>query len=81
MAGTVGWTAPRAARIWWSTAVSHALVEEVPGSLHAPMPGRCWSRVVKVLVAENDPVVAGQALLVLEAMKMEHTLRAPMPEK
>ncbi len=37
------------------------------------MPGR----VVKVLVAENDPVVAGQALLVLEAMKMEHTLRAP----
>ena len=50
-----------------------ALVEEVPGSLHAPMPGR----VVKVLVAEGDPVEAGQALLVLEAMKMEHTIRAP----
>ncbi|HEX2370531.1 MAG TPA: biotin carboxylase N-terminal domain-containing protein [Acidimicrobiia bacterium] len=50
-----------------------AVAEEIPGSLHAPMPGR----VVKVLVAENDPVVAGQALLVLEAMKMEHTLRAP----
>ncbi len=37
------------------------------------MPGR----VVKVLVAEGDPVEPGQALLVLEAMKMEHTLRAP----
>jgi propionyl-CoA carboxylase alpha chain len=50
-----------------------ALIGEVPGSLHAPMPGR----VVKVLVAEGDSVEAGQALLVLEAMKMEHTLRAP----
>jgi biotin carboxyl carrier protein len=48
-------------------------VEDVPGSLHAPMPGR----VVKVLVSEGDSVEAGQALLVLEAMKMEHTLRAP----
>ncbi len=48
-------------------------IDETPGSLHAPMPGR----VVKVLVAEGDPVEPGQALLVLEAMKMEHTLRAP----
>ncbi len=47
--------------------------DESPGSLHAPMPGR----VVKVLVAEGDMVEPGQALLVLEAMKMEHTLRAP----
>ena len=53
-----------------------AVVEEVPGSLHAPMPGR----VVKVLVAESDPVVAGQALLVLEAMKMEHTFVPPCRE-
>ena len=51
-------------------------LDETPGSLHAPMPGR----VVKVLVAEGDPVEQGQALLVLEAMKMEHTLRAPTPE-
>ncbi|MCK6524163.1 ATP-grasp domain-containing protein [Myxococcota bacterium] len=44
-----------------------------PGSLVAPMPGR----VLRVEVAEGDAVVAGQALIVLEAMKTEHTLRAP----
>jgi acetyl/propionyl-CoA carboxylase alpha subunit len=45
-----------------------------PGSLHAPMPGR----VLQVLVGEGDHVTAGQSLLVMEAMKMEHTLRAPV---
>ncbi|HEX2404977.1 MAG TPA: biotin carboxylase N-terminal domain-containing protein, partial [Acidimicrobiia bacterium] len=44
-----------------------------PGSLHAPMPGR----VVRVEARVGDSVRAGQALVVLEAMKMEHTLRAP----
>ena len=43
------------------------------GSLHAPMPGK----VVKVAVGEGDVVEEGQALVVLEAMKMEHTLKAP----
>jgi propionyl-CoA carboxylase alpha chain len=46
-----------------------------PGSLHAPMPGK----VLEVLVAEGDQVSIGQSLLVMEAMKMEHTLRAPLP--
>jgi propionyl-CoA carboxylase alpha chain len=46
---------------------------ETPGSLHAPMPGK----VIRVEVATGDQVEAGQVLLVLEAMKMEHTLRAP----
>jgi propionyl-CoA carboxylase alpha chain len=46
---------------------------EAPGSLHAPMPGK----VIRVDVAAGDEVKAGQVLLVLEAMKMEHTLRAP----
>ena len=46
---------------------------ESPGSLHAPMPGR----VVRVEVTVGDNVRAGQVLVVLEAMKMEHTLRAP----
>lgn len=41
-------------------------------ALKAPLPGR----VIKVFVAAGDTVVAGQALLVMEAMKMEHTLRA-----
>lgn len=47
--------------------------DDVPGSLHAPMPGR----VVRVAVAEGDLVIEGQVLLVMEAMKMEHSLRAP----
>lgn len=33
--------------------------------------------VVQTCVAAGDPVVAGQLLLVLEAMKMEHEVRAP----
>jgi 3-methylcrotonyl-CoA carboxylase alpha subunit len=32
--------------------------------------------VIKCLVSNGDCVEAGQSLLVLEAMKMEHTLRA-----
>jgi propionyl-CoA carboxylase alpha chain len=43
------------------------------GSLLAPMPGT----VVRVDVAHNDTVSAGQAVLVLEAMKMQHTVTAP----
>jgi 3-methylcrotonyl-CoA carboxylase alpha subunit len=37
------------------------------------MPGK----VIRVEVTEGDPVVEGQVLLVMEAMKMEHTLKAP----
>jgi acetyl/propionyl-CoA carboxylase alpha subunit len=46
--------------------------QAVAGGLVAPMPGK----VVKVLVAEGQEVAAGSALVVLEAMKMEHTVRA-----
>jgi 3-methylcrotonyl-CoA carboxylase alpha subunit len=45
----------------------------VAGSLTAPMPGK----VVKVLVTEGQEVAAHAPLVVLEAMKMEHTVRAP----
>jgi len=41
--------------------------------VRAPMPGR----VVVVRVREGDRVVAGQELVVVEAMKMELALRAP----
>jgi acetyl/propionyl-CoA carboxylase alpha subunit len=44
----------------------------VDGGLVAPMPGK----VVKVLVVIGQEVPAGTALVVLEAMKMEHTVRA-----
>ena len=37
---------------------------------------RCPAAVTKVLVAEGDVVAEGDGLVVLEAMKMEHTLRA-----
>jgi biotin carboxyl carrier protein len=50
------------------TAVAHA------GSLLAPMPGG----VVRVLAAPGDAVTARQPLVVLEAMKMEHTVTAPV---
>jgi len=44
-----------------------------PTTLRSPMPGR----VVKLLVKAGDRVSAGQALVVVEAMKMENELRAP----
>jgi biotin carboxyl carrier protein len=44
-----------------------------PATMRSPIPGR----VVKVLVKINDPVIAGQTVIVLEAMKMENELRAP----
>jgi acetyl/propionyl-CoA carboxylase alpha subunit len=44
------------------------------GSLVAPMPGT----VVSVEVEVGDQVVAGQLLAVLEAMKMEHQITAPI---
>ncbi len=43
------------------------------GELVARLPGT----VTRVLVAPGDEVIEGQALLVVEAMKMEHTIRAP----
>jgi acetyl-CoA/propionyl-CoA carboxylase biotin carboxyl carrier protein len=43
------------------------------GSLTAPMPGT----VTVVKVAVGDQVTAGQGLLVVEAMKMEHLISAP----
>jgi len=41
--------------------------------LTAPMPGK----LLKVLVASGDEVKQGDTLMILEAMKMEHPIRAP----
>ena len=44
----------------------------IAGECRATLPGA----VTKVLVAVGDTVAEGDGLVVLEAMKMEHTLRA-----
>ena len=46
---------------------------DVPGGLSAPMPGK----VLSVEVAAGDTVEAGQLLMIVEAMKMEHRITAP----
>jgi len=49
---------------------------EVAGSgMRAPMTGR----VVKIAAPEGASVVAGQTVIVIEAMKMEHAILAPRP--
>lgn len=47
--------------------------DDVPGSLRAPMPGT----VLSIPVERGARVSAGDTLLVLEAMKMEHPVTAP----
>jgi 3-methylcrotonyl-CoA carboxylase alpha subunit len=54
------------------SAVADALAVTADGTVRAPMPGV----ILAVRVAEHDSVVRGQVLIVMEAMKMEHTLTA-----
>ena len=49
--------------------------ELAAGGLAAPMPGT----VLAVHVSPGDPVSAGQLLMIMEAMKMEHRITAPHP--
>ena len=46
---------------------------EASGTVMAPMPGK----VLDVFVAAGDVVEKGQKLLILSAMKIEHTMKAP----
>ena len=48
-------------------------VESRAGDLEAPMPGK----IIAIFVAAGDGVEKDAPLLILEAMKMEHTIRAP----
>ena len=48
-----------------------------PGDVAPPMPGR----VVKILVAKDDQVTTGDPLLIIEAMKMESRVPAPIDGK
>jgi biotin carboxyl carrier protein len=47
--------------------------EKGPRKIVAPMPGR----VVRLLVEENSNVEAGQAIVVVEAMKMQNEIKSP----
>lgn len=48
--------------------------EAAAGSVITPMPGK----VIKLYVAAGETVTKGQSLLIVEAMKMEHVIRAPL---
>jgi 3-methylcrotonyl-CoA carboxylase alpha subunit len=53
--------------------LAHAGDGAAEGRLTAPMPGK----VIALAVQAGDAVKQGQAVAVMEAMKMEHTLHAP----
>ncbi|HVL56613.1 MAG TPA: acetyl-CoA carboxylase biotin carboxyl carrier protein subunit, partial [Burkholderiaceae bacterium] len=62
----------------YSAPLAHAGEESLDsGRLTAPMPGK----VIAVMVAAGDSVARGQPLMVIEAMKMEHTIAAPADGK
>ena len=59
------------------TGAEHRASAEHEGHFRAPMPGH----VLDVRVAVDQTVAQGAVLLVLEAMKMEHSLTAPWPAR
>jgi len=46
---------------------------EEEGGVNAPMSGK----IVEILVSEGENIAKGSPMAILEAMKMEHTIRAP----
>ncbi len=67
-------SAGRHAVLTLSNPLAHAGEHEVDDArLTAPMPGK----IVSVLVKNGERVAKGASLLVMEAMKMEHTVYAP----
>jgi len=69
--------------MWWihfegkvytvSSIESGTLSSEEAGGLTAPMPGT----IQQILVTKGQKVRSGQTLMILEAMKMEHKIKAP----
>jgi 3-methylcrotonyl-CoA carboxylase alpha subunit len=58
----------------WSDPIAHAGEHEAEGGrLTAPMPGK----IVQLMVSAGEQVTKGAPLLIMEAMKMEHTISAP----
>jgi len=67
-------TAGRHFTLAYNDPMAHAgEVESAGGRLTAPMPGK----VVAVLVESGKIVAKGEPLVIMEAMKMEHTIAAP----
>jgi 3-methylcrotonyl-CoA carboxylase alpha subunit len=63
-----------ATRLTLIDALAHAgEAAQEGGRLSAPMPGK----IIDFLVKPGEKVAKGQALAVMEAMKMEHTIAAP----
>ena len=58
-------------------AEDHDTSQAAGGTLVAPMPGK----IIAVAVKSGQPVSRGAALMILEAMKMEHTISAPRDGK
>ncbi|MCC6292706.1 MAG: biotin/lipoyl-binding protein [Bryobacterales bacterium] len=56
----------------WSPADNHA-TGSGPAQIASAMPGK----IVRLLVADGDPVEAGQGILTVEAMKMQNEMQAP----
>ncbi|QUN26791.1 acetyl/propionyl/methylcrotonyl-CoA carboxylase subunit alpha [Cupriavidus sp. KK10] len=66
--------AGRHVSLTWLDPLAHAgEAESEDGKLTAPMPGK----VIAVMVEAGSIVTRGAPLLVMEAMKMEHTISAP----
>tara|TARA_B110001452_G_C15226746_1_gene425140 strand:+ start:1365 stop:1820 length:456 start_codon:yes stop_codon:yes gene_type:complete len=75
-------TATKVGDVWWVHLLGHTLQFEMiePGAtgsdnesgLTAPMPGK----ILEVLVIEGQNVSSGDALMIMEAMKMEHKIVA-----
>jgi 3-methylcrotonyl-CoA carboxylase alpha subunit len=57
----------------WDPARDYQQQDQKAGHLQAPMPGS----VVAIFVEPGQRVRAGERLIVIEAMKMEHTIHAP----
>ncbi len=67
-------TAGRHYTLAYNDPMAHAGEHEAGGGrLTAPMPGK----VVAVMIADGAEVKKGQPLVIMEAMKMEHTISAP----
>jgi biotin carboxyl carrier protein len=74
LATRLTWTAPLAAGNWTIVdLLPLPVAAQAAGSLAAPMPGT----VIRIQVELGAMVEPGQTIMVLEAMKMEHAVRAP----